>query len=82
MHTRQPAFLATFAIGTLMLLNLQACDSRKPVTEEIKDATNDALDRRPAEGIRDAAEDLKDGVQDAGKEIKDAAKSVADDIKK
>lgn len=55
------------------LLTLPACEKQTP-TEKAKDAVNDALDRRPGEPIRDAAEDVKDGVKDAAKDVKNAVK--------
>jgi predicted AlkP superfamily pyrophosphatase or phosphodiesterase len=37
---------------------------------------DDALDRRPAEGVRDAIEDAADAVKDAAKDVKDTAKDI------
>jgi hypothetical protein len=66
---------------TLLLLALPlavalaACD-QKPAstTEQIKDKVNDALDRRPNEKLKDAAEDLRDGAKEAVKDLKEAVK--------
>ena len=54
-----------------LLFTLSACD-QKPAstTEQIKDKVNDALDNRPHENVRDAAEDLTDGVKDAADDLK------------
>jgi hypothetical protein len=54
-----------------LLLTLAACD-QKPATptEQIKDKVGDALDSRPQENIRDAAEDLGEGVKDAADDLK------------
>ena len=49
-----------------------ACE-RKPT---VADKVNDALDRRPGEKVRDAAEDTRDAVKDASKDVKDAVKET------
>lgn len=59
---------------TAALMALPACERNKPTSEKIKDGVNDALDRRPGEKVKDAAEDARDAVKDAGKDIKDAVK--------
>jgi type IV pilus biogenesis protein CpaD/CtpE len=47
------------------------CDQKpKSTTEQVKDKVNDALDRRPNEKLRDAAEDVRDGVKEAVKDLK------------
>jgi hypothetical protein len=58
-------------IAIPLMFTLAACD-QKPAstTEQIKDNVNDALDNRPHENIRDAAEDLGDGVKDAADDLK------------
>jgi hypothetical protein len=58
-------------IAIPLMFTLAACD-QKPAstTEQIKDKVNDALDNRPHENIRDAAEDLSDGVKDAADDLK------------
>lgn len=58
-------------VATLMAL--PACE-KKSTSEKVKDGLNDALDRRPGEKVRDAAEDAKDAVKEAGKDVKDAVK--------
>ena len=60
-------------IITAALLTQSACE-KQPIRGNTKDGINDALDRRPGEKVRDAAEDATDAVKDAGKEIKDAVK--------
>ena len=52
------------AAATALALSLAACDG--------KDGVNDALDRRPAEEIRDAGEDAADAIEDAAKDAKKA----------
>jgi hypothetical protein len=47
-----------------------ACDQKPTTTESIKNKVNDALDRRPNEKLRDAAEDLRDRVKEAAKDLK------------
>lgn len=61
-------------IATATLLVLPACQRKPTVTEKVTDKVNDALDRRPGEKIRDAAEDTRDAVKDAAKDVKDAVK--------
>jgi type IV pilus biogenesis protein CpaD/CtpE len=47
------------------------CDQKpKSTSEQVKDKVNDALDRRPNEKLRDAAEDVRDGVKEAAKDLK------------
>jgi len=52
------------------LLAVPACDQNSNVNQ--KDGVKDALDARPNEGVRDAAEDAGDAVRDAGHDAKDA----------
>ena len=61
-------------IATAALMALPACERNKPASEKIKDGVNDALDRRPGEKVKDAAEDARDAIKDAGKDLKDAVK--------
>ena len=59
----------------ILLAALAGCDQKpKSTTEQIKDKVNDALDRRPNEKLRDAAEDVRDGVKKAVKDVKEAVK--------
>ena len=56
------------------LFALTGCD--RSTDGKVKDGVNDALDRRPGENVRDAAEDTKDAVKEAGRDIKDAARDA------
>jgi gas vesicle protein len=60
------------------LLALPACEQRQTTTEKVKDKASDALDQRPAEKVKDAAEDTKDALKNASKEIKDAVKNATE----
>jgi gas vesicle protein len=59
------------------LVSLSAC-SEPSTSEKVKDSVNDALDRRPAEGLRDAAEDARDAAKDAAADVKEAAADAKD----
>jgi type IV pilus biogenesis protein CpaD/CtpE len=60
------AVLLTVAVAVFA-----GCDQKpKSTTEQVKDKVNDALDRRPNEKLRDAAEDVRDGVKEAVKDLK------------
>ena len=63
-------------ILTATLFALTACEPKQTTSEKVKDKVNDALDRRPGEKVRDAAEDTKDAVKDAAKDIKGAVKDA------
>ena len=63
-------------IAVATLLALPACERNKTTTGKAKDGINDALDRRPGETVRDAAEDTGDAIKDAGKDVKDAVKDA------
>jgi uncharacterized membrane protein YgcG len=54
-----------------LIFTLAACE-QKPASssEQVKDKVNDALDRRPNEKLKDAAEDLRDGAKSAVKDLK------------
>lgn len=64
------------SILAAILLAAAACEPKQTTTEKVKDKVNDALDRRPGEKVRDAAEDAKDAVKDAGKDLKRAVKDA------
>lgn len=54
---------------------LPACEKKANTTrEDVKEAVDDALDRRPNEEVKDAVEDARDAVKDAAKDVKDAVK--------
>ncbi len=72
--------LATAVSAASLVLFMPSCEKRS-TGEEVKDAVNDALDRRPGEPVRDAAEDAADAVKDAAKDTKDAIKDAAEDVK-
>ncbi len=54
------------------LLILPACEQKSNVNQQ--NGVKDAIDARPYEGVRDAAEDASDAAKDAGRELKDAVK--------
>jgi hypothetical protein len=57
------------------LFALPACEPRTN-SEKVENAVDDALDRRPGEKVRDAAEDAGDALKKAGADVKDAAKDA------
>ena len=65
-----------FAVG-LLAVSFTAC-KEKSAADKAADAVNDALDRRPAEGVQDAIEDTSDAAQDAAKKAEEAAKKAAE----
>lgn len=65
-----------FSIISLAIVLAFAGCEQKTTGEKVKDKVDDALDRRPGEKARDAAEDLKDAAKDAGREIKGAVKDA------
>ncbi len=65
-----------YLIPMFAALALAACEPKQTTSEKVKDNVNDALDRRPGEKVRDAAEDTKDAVKDAAKDIKGAVKDA------
>ncbi len=67
----KPYSMIPFAV----VLAFAGCD-QKTTGEKVKDKVDDALDRRPGEKARDAAEDLKDAAKDAGRDIKGAVKDA------
>jgi len=66
---------AVLLLALPFVLALAACE-QKPAstTEQVKDKVNDALDRRPNEKLKDAAEDIRDGAKSAVKDLKEAGK--------
>jgi methyl-accepting chemotaxis protein len=62
------------------LLVLSACED-KSMVEKARDKVNDALDRRPAENVRDAAEDATAAAKDLGEAVKSAAADAAQEAK-
>jgi hypothetical protein len=57
------------------LLTFPACE-QKTTNVNRKDGVKDALDQRPGEAVRDAAEDAGDAVKDAAKDVKDTVKDA------
>lgn len=62
-----------------VFLALSGCE--KSGMEKAEDKVNDALDNRPNEELRDAAEDVQDAAKDAGEAVKDVANDVAEGTK-
>ena len=61
----------------LCLTPLAACKEKTPA-QKTQDKVDDALDRRPNEKIRDAAEDIRDDAKDAAQKAADLAKEAAE----
>jgi gas vesicle protein len=59
------------------LLALSACEKRSAMQEKV----DDALNRRPGEEIRDAAEDMSAAAKDLGEAVKDTANDAAEQAK-
>ena len=59
-----------------MILVLPACDQTQTTSEKVMNKVDDALDRRPGEEVRDAAEDISHELEDAAKEIKEGTKDA------
>lgn len=68
-------YLLILIIGATFL-TLPACDSKQTGSEKVMNKVDDALDRRPGEKIRDAAEEVGHELDDAAKEIKESAKDA------
>ena len=67
--------ISTLFLALPIVLALVACEQKPDsTTEQIKDKVNDALDRRPNEKLKDAAEDIRDGAKSAIKDLKEATK--------
>ena len=69
--------IAPLVLIATAALSLAACSSK----DGGKDSLDDALDQRPAEEMRDAAEDAGEAVQEAAGDVKDAAEEAASDLK-
>ena len=66
-----------YALIGLLFLSIAACEKKpKTLGEKVGEKVDDALDRRPAEKVRDAAEDVKDAARDAKNDVKDAVKDA------
>jgi hypothetical protein len=64
----------------IALLMLAGCEDNSAL-EKAGDKVNDALDRRPGEGVRDAAEDLGDAAKELGGAVKEAAREASAEAK-
>jgi len=62
--------LYRYLLVAAALLAVPACDQNSNMNQ--KDGVKDAMDNRPNEGVRDAAEDAGDAVRGAGHDAKDA----------
>lgn len=59
------------ALIVTVLVALHGCDSKpESASSQVKESIDDALDRRPNEQIRDAAEDLEKGFKNAVEDLK------------
>lgn len=56
--------LLTLPFTALLVTALPSCSERKGPGEKIGEAIDDATDSRPAEGIKDAAENVEDALKD------------------
>jgi hypothetical protein len=61
------------AVIAATLLFIPACEQKPNLNRT--DGIKDALDARPNEGIRDAAEDIGQAAKNAGRDIKNAVKN-------
>ncbi|MBS1142482.1 MAG: hypothetical protein H6R13_3935 [Proteobacteria bacterium] len=67
--------IAHLLIALPLVFAITACEQKPPATsEQIKDKVNDALESRPNEKLKDAAEDIRDGAKAAAKDLKEATK--------
>jgi hypothetical protein len=57
--------LIALPFAFLLTLTLPSCEESKGPLERAGEAIDDATDSRPAEGLRDAAEDASDAIKDA-----------------
>ncbi len=66
---------AVLLLALPFVFAMAGCEQKpKSTTEQVKDKVNDALDRRPNEKLKDAAEDVRDGAKSAVKDLKEATK--------
>ncbi|MCW1915870.1 hypothetical protein OJ996_19945 [Luteolibacter sp. GHJ8] len=59
-----------YFLAAAVAFTFAACEKN----DTVKDKINDGLDRRPAEGIQDAGEDIKGAAKDVKEDVKDATK--------
>ena len=65
------------AAALASLLALSACEKKSAMEQKM----DDALDRRPGEEIRDAAEDLSDSAKELGEAVQDTAHDMSEEAK-
>lgn len=63
---------------TACLAALPGCAQKEAPLKRARDAVDDALDRRPAETLRDAAEDAAAAVEGAAADVREAADDAKD----
>ncbi len=68
------------AFSSILVVPLIACEEKTPA-QKTQDKVEDALDRRPHEKIKDAAEDIRDDAKDAAKKTGEAVKNAAQEAK-
>ena len=66
--------LVVAAASLTLTLGLTSCEKEKGPAGKIGEKVDDALDQRPGEKIKDAAEDVGDAAKDAADAVKDAVK--------
>ncbi len=72
------SFIITAAAA---LITLSSCEKKETtVREEVSDKVGDALDTRPNEELRDAAENIEKDVKKAGEGLGETLKEVGKDI--
>ena len=59
--------------AALAVCLLWGCE-QKSTAGKLEDSVNDALDRRPAEGVQDAVEDAADAAKEAARKAAEAVK--------
>lgn len=62
---RNQILLLTIPFTAILVAALPSCAESKGPGEKIGEAIDDATDSRPAEGIKDAAENVEDALKDA-----------------
>ena len=65
--------LNAYVLIAIALLSVPGCEQKPNLNRS--NGIKDALDARPNEGIRDAAEDIGHAVKDAGRDVKSAIKN-------
>jgi hypothetical protein len=68
--------LRTLLLAVPLALTLTACDKEPQTLSNNKDSLKDAVDSRPHENVRDAAEDTGDAAKKAARDTKDAVKDA------